>query len=1344
MSCLNRVALRFIALFLISALLLSSGSALVASTEAQLPTKRAFVDPALLDPLTYSQPFLIEAPEEYLEAHYQVMQFALSQAERLREGQVKIVITAARSVDLKALAERVRGVISVMELPAFLYIEAWATREDVEALSRLPGIYSVAAYRVPLSTVIATRELVSRAEAEPLEPLASEEPATHKAVEVIGAVRVHREYNATGRGVVVAVVDTGVDFGSPGLGPASIARTAEGVPLIFDSDQAGLVLTLASSTRTPEGLITLPREGVIYFDGYFYALGRTTSMFLQYISPAGRSVVLTVPLTTYRVGDIPSASGIYRFGLAVQYHSVSGFGTLYVSVPVLYVDSAVAGRYDTVYADLSTLYYLLLRAMNLTGVIRAPPDSAVRPLFDLSFADERPARYGSEVLARDFTGDGVPDVSIGALAGFLYDFLGVLTGEAGSYSWLTGWDYTGRILPGMDPRGTYVTIAYDYNGHGSSVANTIAARLDRPVSLAYGRYPLRGIAPDALIAANTGLVNPIAAVIFFSGFDLVRVESAPYGIWFWSFTGRHKADIISNSWGSSVMLLFGFATGVTNYAQLWDYLIARSGTIIVHAGGNGGPGYGTITSPGDSAFAITAGASTLFEYRPAFGFLPGTYHDVVSWSLRGPTNIGTVKPDVVNIGSFEWAFTHTLAGLGDGMRAFTLFSGTSQATPMTSGAIALLLSYMKARGMSYSPGFVKCLLKSTAVDMGYNAYSQGSGHVDIYRTVTAVARGGIPMACSPSLAVAMRDYHIAFPADLYGGPTALAVGDVQLYPGAMKPGSAKELDLSFRVFGSESVRVNLSAVTFLVSSEGLVRHLNLTAGYAIVGGRAVPLRDLLVRHTDDSITIRLVSGLSRIFIPVYHRSFEGVQLAEIVAYVPYSVFDPLGRRGSYSPALRLGIELHYGIDVSNDRFIDPGETQRINYDIRDANVLHMKVGRPIEKFKMAEEIAARFLGRSVAPLLKSPMFDLRFFSISPAYIGREVTIKLEFRKHERAPWTWISVPSSISVRPGEVAGVKVRISVPADASPGLYEGYVIARYSGGETLIPVSVPVAIVIGRGTESVTLMGEQRFSYNNYAVSGQFDWAWRYESADWRSFPVLVEDPSVIGYLLTVSWKGVNTNIDVAAAGLSLPALTVALTGPPEELFYGAVYAAKLNFPPFWPRHGIQAFYDSPIPKSTTIFVPAYVQPMGFAGLPEWIIIKNVYAEASSEAGFPEPFQVFVKPVRKAGPEVVNVRRGESAEVAVRVHGSHALSFGSVLAAMVYDDGRIDFFSVTPSRLGFGSDFTLRATVRPSASGYLFFLVILHLPSIDIGYVLRDAKTVFYREQAIVFVPVEVRVS
>lgn len=53
-----------------------------------------------------------------------------------------------------------------------------------------------------------------------------------------------------------------------------------------------------------------------------------------------------------------------------------------------------------------------------------------------------------------------------------------------------------------------------------------------------------------------------------------------------------------------------------------------------------------------------------------------------------------------------------------------MFSGTSEATPMTSGSVALIVSYLKGKGLSVDPGIVKAILKSTARDLGYNAYVQ--------------------------------------------------------------------------------------------------------------------------------------------------------------------------------------------------------------------------------------------------------------------------------------------------------------------------------------------------------------------------------------------------------------------------------------------------------------------------------------------------------------------------------------------------------------------------------------------------------------------------------------------
>ncbi|MDM7274951.1 MAG: S8 family serine peptidase [Thermoprotei archaeon] len=1337
--------LKLIALILVTALTLTTlNPILAAATETSsppaLPQFRAYVEPALLDPATYVLPVLPDNPNALPEGYFKAMEIALSKGSRLREGHVKAVIVGSPSLDVESLESKTRGIIGVLRLPTFTYVEAWVSRGDIEELSRTPGVYQISPFRAPLSIISMEREIMERAELGSFrgDEAIGAEPTIYKAVEVMGASRVWEEFGLTGKNVVVAVVDTGVDFGSPGLGSKAVARTPEGTPMIFDSDEIGLTLTLATSTRDAKGFISIPAAGVPYFDGWFLAYGVTKTGWVYYSSPTGKVFYAEFPLDKFYVGDISSASGVYRFGLAIQFYAV--YGTLYWSVPILYVDSKTPGVYDTVYADLSTMYYYLLVALNATGVIRAPPESAIRALRDFSFADEKPAKFGDEVLARDFTGDGVNDISIGALAGYLYDWVGFLTGEAPTWSWLTGFDYTGRVLPGLDSRGFYVTIAYDFHSHGSSVANVIASRLETPVDLRYGKFPLKGVAPGALIAANTGLVNPIASVIFFSGFDLVDR-------WEWRYTGRHKADIISNSWGSSFILLLGFASTISIYGLIWDHLISTSGTIIVHAGGNGAPGYGTMTTPGDSAFAITLGASTLFDYRPYFGFLPGTWDDVVSWSARGPTNVGLVKPDVVNIGSFAWTFTHTLAGLGSGIRAISLFGGTSEATPMTSGAVALIVEYLKSKGLKVDPGFVKSLLKSAARDLGYDAYTQGAGHVDVYKAVRALEHGGIPIATSTS--VAENLYAMAGLNSFYY-PVYPVVADAQLYTGPVKPGDTKTLALNLMTSpaSKKEVSVELSLVTFQVSREGLVKYLDLDKGYAIVAGRVTPLSAVLVDLGPDYITIKMVRGLSRIMVPISMTAFEKADTAEIAAWVSYSVFDPLGRSGAYAYFLYPGLELHYGVDANNDGFIAVGETQRINYDIRIANVLHATIGKPLEKFKLAEEQAAKWLGRDITGLLKAPMLDLRI--IATRHVDVPVTFKLELRKHVRVEWDWISFDkSSVTLKPGETFTVNVKVNVPSTATPGLYEGYVVLKYGSETSLVPVSVPVAAVITSETRSVVITGWQDYSYNNYAVEGQFDWGWRYESADWRSFPVIVEDPSVAGYAISLTWRGMDSTFDVGIAGLGLTLLTT----PSETLFYGAVYAAKLNWPPYYPSHGIQAIYDSPIPKRAALFATdfsfilerlGFFEELGCEGRPPfWVIVKNIITEASDGAGYPERFLLTIIPVRVEAPTSIDVSKDKPTDIRVRVYGSSSLSRALVFG-FVAEEGAADVY-IEPQVLGIGSDHTFKVTVVAKESSIVMVgLVLPYMPQISIGFNFAGAKQVIELSPGIIIIPIAVNVK
>ncbi len=150
----------------------------------------------------------------------------------------------------------------------------------------------------------------------------------------------------------------------------------------------------------------------------------------------------------------------------------------------------------------------------------------------------------------------------------------------------------------------------------------------------------------------------------------------------------------------------------------------KSGIVVVVAAGNEGRnGYSTILSPGSAPHAITVGAMKTEATM-------NTSDDLIaSYSSRGPTNVDLIaKPDVVAPGNLvdsllapgstlvtEYpenivpASAYTNANVSGTPLYFTL-SGTSMATPVVSGAVALMLQ----KEPYLTPDTVKARLMKTA------------------------------------------------------------------------------------------------------------------------------------------------------------------------------------------------------------------------------------------------------------------------------------------------------------------------------------------------------------------------------------------------------------------------------------------------------------------------------------------------------------------------------------------------------------------------------------------------------------------------------------------------------
>ena len=139
----------------------------------------------------------------------------------------------------------------------------------------------------------------------------------------------------------------------------------------------------------------------------------------------------------------------------------------------------------------------------------------------------------------------------------------------------------------------------------------------------------------------------------------------------------------------------------------------KAGIAVVVAAGNSGPNSQTILSPGNSPNAITVGA---VDDRKS---VAKDKYSIAPFSSRGPTKEGLRKPDVVAPG----VSIKSLSTEG----GYKNLSGTSMATPVVSGSLALLLS----KNNNLSPKDLKRQVMSSCTSLGENADNQGAGLINL-------------------------------------------------------------------------------------------------------------------------------------------------------------------------------------------------------------------------------------------------------------------------------------------------------------------------------------------------------------------------------------------------------------------------------------------------------------------------------------------------------------------------------------------------------------------------------------------------------------------------------------
>jgi serine protease AprX len=273
-----------------------------------------------------------------------------------------------------------------------------------------------------------------------------------------------------------------------------------------------------------------------------------------------------------------------------------------------------------------------------------------------------------------------------------------------------------------------VTSAVDTYGHGTHVSGIIAGNGSASGSGSGYSKQIAGMAPNANII-DLRVLDQNGA-----GTDSQVIAAIQRAI---TLKTQYNIRVINLSLGRPVFESYTLDPLDQAVEAAW-----KAGIVVVVAAGNSGRdnsngtnGFATIGAPGNDPAVITVGATRT-------SLTPGRADDeIASYSSKGPTLIDHIaKPDLVapgnriislivkgstldtNYPSMEVAPTSTCTGTC--ATSYFRLSGTSMATPVVSGAAALMLQ----KDSTLTPDTVKARLMKTA----WKAFSTYTSSFDTY------------------------------------------------------------------------------------------------------------------------------------------------------------------------------------------------------------------------------------------------------------------------------------------------------------------------------------------------------------------------------------------------------------------------------------------------------------------------------------------------------------------------------------------------------------------------------------------------------------------------------------
>jgi len=322
-----------------------------------------------------------------------------------------------------------------------------------------------------------------------------------------------------------------------------------------------------------------------------------------------------------------------------------------------------------------------------------------------------------------------------------------------------------RVVYHQDFTGTSTTNSYgatwDLYGHGTHVAGIVGGN----GAWSGGRFA--GVAP------NVNLIDLRVLDKNGSGSDSMVIAAIQRAI---ALKNTYNIRVINLSLGRGVPTSYANDPLCQAVESAW-----RAGIVVVVASGNygrlslnGSNGYGTVTAPGNDPLVLTVGA---MKTQNTFD---RTDDQIASYSSKGPTTYDhVVKPDLVAPGNAivsavdhgstleaKYPANKRYGTTYPGYRPYFSLSGTSMATPVVSGAVALLLD----QNPGLTPDQVKARLMKTAYKnfpdstvatdpktgqtftSYYDLFTVGAGYLDIAAALNSndLAPAATASALSPS------------------------------------------------------------------------------------------------------------------------------------------------------------------------------------------------------------------------------------------------------------------------------------------------------------------------------------------------------------------------------------------------------------------------------------------------------------------------------------------------------------------------------------------------------------------------------------------------------------------